>query len=646
MSEKTRDMAGWIRVAGLGALLVAACVPTARAACNVGPFTDVEVEYYATNAIGTNLPALYVGVGATSVYYASVATGTVGVSAWMEYRSEAPGTFEFVTNGVQSSFTNLGSTYFTITGLVAGASSITTWGSTNVGTYDITCGVIQVTSAELTKLTLTNAACSNGVVDTTLSDEAQAASNTLYLCEGSNGTAEMQVKAEWLPTSVASNMFRWEIKLTNGTATTQWSPTNTAAFSSNPASITWTNKLDTNGLTNREFVVNAWFDQNTNGVFDPGETHRRLNATVLKVDIVQSNEFALVEDLTNIFANLSADSWTNVTWKIEPSLGATGALFSVGATNVGTTNLVVGTNVWICPGDIATNYTIVAYANELTNCVDTLQLRVLDVYPKAQTIYMFAGHTNDIVHLDVRPSNTDYVWSLASGSPTVGTFATPSNSLCQFLASTTGNNSLSLRCGGVQVWTKSLEVIPISPRSAWGAHAPNLADLEGMTSVSRITVHHSSDTASGTNEVHRIQDYHMSNWPYIWPLGKDYADIGYHYLQAQDSEIFEGRQLEGLSLAGGPYTKASQVESNNTAAGIGFCLMADYESAGGTSFMATRQLALEKALTALCRRHTLTGASISYHQAMDLSTPLTACPGTNVIAKMPAIVSNVVENLK
>ena len=365
---------------------------------------------------------------------------------------------------------------------------------------------------------------------------------------------------------------------------------------------------------------------------------------VPKVDIVQSNAFALIEDLTNVFANLSSDSWTNVTWRIEPYLGVTGALFSVGATNVGTTNLVVGTNVWIWPGDIATNYTIIAYANELTNCLDTMQLRVLDVYPKAPTVYMFAGHTNDIVHLEVRPSNSDYVWSLVSGSPSVGAFAAPSNSLGQFLATTTGNTSFRLRCSGVEVWTKPLEVIPITPRSAWGGLSPELDKMTGMVAILKATVHHSSNTSTGTNEVQRIQKEHMGKFPYLWH--ENWGDVGYHFLQAQDGEIFEGRQLEGLSLAGGPYTKGVHVRQNNTAAGIGFCLLGDYQSTGEPAFTSARRLALEKALTALCRRHDLVATDISYHQAMALPAYPTECPGTNVIVQMPSVVSNVIENLK
>jgi hypothetical protein len=173
MSEKTTDMAGWVRAAGVGALLLAAAVyaPSARAACNVGPFTDVEVEYYATNAIGTNLPALYVGVGATNVYYAN-------------------GTFE--ANPTNSTWT-----------LPTGATTnrefkLQAWFDCDGnGTYTNTeqHRIIDVKVVDFVQLLLTNSACSNGVVDVTRADEAAAASNTLYLSEETNGTAEMHVLA-------------------------------------------------------------------------------------------------------------------------------------------------------------------------------------------------------------------------------------------------------------------------------------------------------------------------------------------------------------------------------------------------------------------------------------------------------------------
>ncbi len=57
--------------------------------------------------------------------------------------------------------------------------------------------------------------------------------------------------------------------------------------------------------------------------------------------------------------------------------------------------------------------------------------------------------------------------------------------------------------------------------------------------------------------------------------------------------------------------------SNNTVAGFGLCTMGDYESSeGNESWPASRQKAIEKVISAVCRRYKLGFEKISYHQNM------------------------------
>jgi hypothetical protein len=99
----------------------------------------------------------------------------------------------------------------------------------------------------------------------------------------------------------------------------------------------------------------------------------------MKVDIEQSNVFALVGFTNNVGFNLTADSSTNATWTIEPDLGTNGALFASGAMGAGTTNIWTGTNVWVSPGDVVTSYTLTAYATAFTNYRDTATCSLLRV---------------------------------------------------------------------------------------------------------------------------------------------------------------------------------------------------------------------------------------------------------------------------
>ena len=143
--------------------------------------------------------------------------------------------------------------------------------------------------------------------------------------------------------------------------------------------------------------------------------------------------------------------------------------------------------------------------------------------------------------------------------------------------------------------------------------------------------------------VKEIQTYHMQK--------KGFSDIAYHFLIGLDGTIYEGRQLEGLGLPEGPFTKGSHVEENNTNAGIGLCIIGDYERnfrflifGQGQSFH--RQSTVENVCTALCRRYGLSASQLSYHKQMALPQFPTECPGKRVIQVFPDIQKNVGDNLR
>jgi hypothetical protein len=126
--------------------------------------------------------------------------------------------------------------------------------------------------------------------------------------------------------------------------------------------------------------------------------------------------------------------------------------------------------------------------------------------------------------------------------------------------------------------------------------------------------------------------------------GDGWGDIGYHFLMDKAGNVYQGRELEAApGVIDGPYTLGSHVENNNTAAGIGICVLGDYECA--EVFPTERQEALEKALSAIACRYKLTSSTVSYHQARATTNP-TECPGSNVIPKAPDIIKNVRRNLQ
>lgn len=195
---------------------------------------------------------------------------------------------------------------------------------------------------------------------------------------------------------------------------------------------------------------------------------------------------------------------------------------------------------------------------------------------------------------------------------------------------------------GVLRWQRPLEVLPIFPRNSWSAAEPDVGTMEGMGSIARVTYHHSADTTDGAAEIRRIQIDHMSKPP---PEGP-YSDIGYHFVMTKNGEVYAGRAIEGLNLPGGYFTKGSHVEVNNTLAGLGICVLGNYDNPFGDDFSAARQQNLEKNITALCRRYGLVAGLTSYHQAMALPGHFTVCPGIRAFSQINSIKLNVFNNLK
>ena len=97
---------------------------------------------------------------------------------------------------------------------------------------------------------------------------------------------------------------------------------------------------------------------------------------VVKVDIVEQGCATYGNRSRCAGLHLSADSSSNVTWTIVPSL-STGAQFAASANAgslLGTSS--TGTNVWLFAGNALTNYTIKVSDNIRTDACDSVNFRV------------------------------------------------------------------------------------------------------------------------------------------------------------------------------------------------------------------------------------------------------------------------------
>lgn len=305
---------------------------------------------------------------------------------------------------------------------------------------------------------------------------------------------------------------------------------------------------------------------------------------------------------------------------------------------------------------------------------------LIPVAPSAKELFMLSGHEKDVVELSVgAPLALDVDWTLKDEGGAQGLFqsegantweAAGRGNLVRFRAGmegtgdilgshraqSPGRNVLQMRVSGALCWEKPLEVLGIVSRKDWGAVPPVLNEMEGMTELSALTVHHSARDSFGAEEVSRIQRYHMGKGVYTIVHGK-WADIGYHFLldasngdEVAPGVIFEGRQLEGLGLAGGPYSKGSGVLKKNTLAGLHLCVLGNYDRKG-EAFTSVRARRLAQAVSALCRRYQITEGRVGTHRGLADRLPMheiTECPGWQVTLNLsPNILRReIVENLR
>ncbi len=301
-------------------------------------------------------------------------------------------------------------------------------------------------------------------------------------------------------------------------------------------------------------------------------------------------------------------------------------------------------------------------AHELLQPTVYEQALFLPITPSAPEVYMFSGHEGDVVRLSAAAgSELHCEWRMKSASPALGQFASgdsggwggsATGTTARFRAGTAGaaniaghsrsqspgRNKMELWVEGVRVLEKPVEIVEIKPRTFWGAAPAKVESLEGMRAPNCVTLHHTANNGFGAGEVLKIQKHHTA-WGFYFIGGKSWGDIGYHFLLDPSDpnpdapvSLFEGRQLEGLGLSGGPWTKASAVKMKNTLAGINISMLGDYHTQEET-FTVTHAKRAEKVLTALFLRYGIAGEMLRTHRglaSLEKVIEPTVCPGWQV----------------
>lgn len=154
--------------------------------------------------------------------------------------------------------------------------------------------------------------------------------------------------------------------------------------------------------------------------------------------------------------------------------------------------------------------------------------------------------------------------------------------------------------------------------------------------IKMLVVHHTASTNEIDNPLQAIRNIHEFH-----ANGKNWGDIGYHYVVAPDGQIFEGR-AGGAGVIGGHSFDVNKVS-------IGISVMGNYEQDQvSTETMRSLAMLLEK----LSNAYDLDPTSSVFYKDMTMpvisghrDTGKTLCPGKNLYSRLPELRTWVENNM-
>lgn len=152
---------------------------------------------------------------------------------------------------------------------------------------------------------------------------------------------------------------------------------------------------------------------------------------------------------------------------------------------------------------------------------------------------------------------------------------------------------------------------PVLPRSAWGARRMR-ANIDRMTPIWRITVHHSGTRLSGSST--RVAADAIKGFQRQHQDEEGWADIGYHFLIDPSGRIWEGRPVAYQ----GAHAGSPELNVGN----LGVALIGDFTVQQPT---ASQKKALADLLSSLCAKYRVERKHVYTHQ--EVGAKYTDCPG-------------------
>ncbi|MBX3376573.1 MAG: N-acetylmuramoyl-L-alanine amidase [Phycisphaeraceae bacterium] len=163
----------------------------------------------------------------------------------------------------------------------------------------------------------------------------------------------------------------------------------------------------------------------------------------------------------------------------------------------------------------------------------------------------------------------------------------------------------------------------VIPRREWASAGPNLSLINPMNGVRRITVHHDGmppvSLRTKADVAHRLELIRSVHTGRSDDNGRNWADIGYHYIVDPQGRVWEGRPVR---------YQGAHVKQNNEN-NLGILVLGNFDEQRPTSEAIN---ALDAFLADRMRAYRVPVTRVFTHQEINP----TACPGFNLQSYMVA----------
>lgn len=156
---------------------------------------------------------------------------------------------------------------------------------------------------------------------------------------------------------------------------------------------------------------------------------------------------------------------------------------------------------------------------------------------------------------------------------------------------------------------EKIKELSVISRNQWTNEGVNSLDIDQMTKISRITIHHTAIIEDSGNKAHvklmlkKILNIHKHK--------KHWADIGYHYLIDRKGRVWEGRHIS---------YQGAHARGDNNIGNIGIALLGNFDIERPTTLQVK---ALKDFTLKLQKKHQVSRFRIYGHEHFVI----TQCPG-------------------